>query len=211
MALKLKLNLFVQSLVLCCCYSLVKCNPLSRSSTCNPRDGLTGTVETVVVRVERFDDTSVNFRKDKPRVLSTVHRTISNDGKLHFLDHNLKAKFHGREICLSAVKETIKNEKGADERRQYSCEQVCLEVGAKSSLVTNSSSGGRVFPGKTCCVWNKQRYFQLTLMNTGPKCLSCQGRECLNEQLLTKRCSPGDKCVAVTLNQKQNTTETNSR
>ena len=205
------LNLFLLRTVLCSCLSPAISKPLSLSSSCNPRDGLIGSMDSVVVRVERFDDTSINFRRDKPRLLSTVHRTISIDGKMHFLDYNLKAKFRGQEMCVSAVKETVLNEKGADEKRLYSCEQVCLAIDTERNLVTNSSSGGRVWPGKRCCVWNRKRYFQLTLMTAGPKCLSCQGRDCLEDHVTTKQCSPGAKCLAVTLNQKQSVAGTNSR
>ena len=210
------LNLFLLRTVLCSCLSPAISKPLSLSSSCNPRDGLIGSMDSVVVRVERFDDLSINFRRDKPRLLSTVHRTISNDGKMYFLDYNLKAKFRGREMCVSAVKETVLNEKGADENRLYSCEQVCLAIGTERNLVTNSSSGGRVWPRKQwrqqlCCVWKRKRYFKLTLMTAGPKCLSCQGRECLADHMTTKQCSPGDKCFAVTLNQKLSVAGTNSR
>ncbi|XP_068732538.1 uncharacterized protein [Montipora capricornis] len=203
-------NLLVHSLLLWYCNGPVNSNPLPNSITCNPRDGKIGTSESIIVRVERFDDTSVNFRRDKPRLLSTVHRTISNDGKVYYLDFNLKAKFHGSEVCLSTLKETIVNEKGADERRLYTCEHVCLQVGNDGSLVTNSSSGGRVWPGKRCCVWSRNRYFKLTPLNEGPKCLSCLGRECLKKNIKTKQCGPGDKCVAITLKEKQNRTGKNS-
>ena len=202
---------FLQSAVLWSCLSPAISNPLSLSSSCNPRESMISSVDSVVVRVERFDDTSINFRRDKPRLLSTVHRTIPNDGKMYFLDHNLKAKFRGREMCVSTVKETVLNQKGADEKRVYSCEKLCLAIGTQQNLVTNSSSGGRVWPGKRCCVWSRARYFKLTLMTVGPKCVSCQGRECLEEGVTIKQCSPGDKCVAVTLNQKQSVTGTNFR
>ena len=203
-------NLFAQSL-LWFCNIPVNSNPLPNSLSCNPRDGKIGTAESIIVRVDRFDDTSVNFRRREPRRLSTLHRTISKDGKIHFLDFNLKAKFHGREVCLSTLKETIVNHKGADERKIYTCEHVCLEVGNEGSLVTNSSSGGKLWPGKRCCVWNKNRFYKLAPMNEGPKCLSCLGSECLEENVRTKQCRPGDKCVAISLKQKQNKTTKNSR
>lgn len=212
MAFKLGYRVCVLKLVvLFCCFTSTNSNPLFRSLSCNPRNGLTGSANSVVIRVQRFVDISINFRRDKPRLLSTVHHTIANDGKMHFFGNNLKAKFYGREICLSAVKETVLNEKGADERRLYSCKQVCLEVGTQLSLVTNSSSGGRVWPGKECCVWSRETFFQLTLMAAGPRCLNCQGRECLQGHVTTKQCSPGDKCFAITLNQQRRTAETNSR
>lgn len=216
MALNLKnrefiFNLFAQCLSLWFCSGPVKGNPLSSSLSCNPRDGKIGTAESIIVRIDRFDDTSVNFRRDKPRLLSTLHRTISNDGKIYFLDFNLKAKFHGREVCLSTLKETILNHKGADERKIYSCEHVCLEVGNAGSLVTNSSSGGKLWSGKGCCVWNRNRFYKLAPMNEGPKCLSCLGSKCLRENGTTKQCRPGDKCVAISLKQKQNKTKKNSR
>ena len=206
------INCLVQSVVLLCCLRWANSNPLSRSLSCNPRDGLTGPVGSIVIRVKRFVDVSINFRRDKPRLLSTIHHTMANDGKTYFFGNHLKAKFHGREVCFSAVKETVLNEKGAAERRLYSCEQVCLEAGNEQNLVTNSSAGGRVWPGKGCCVWNKETFFQLTVMAVGPQCVKCQGRECLKEQMTTKQCPPGDKCVAVTLNQQSNKkARTNSR
>ncbi|XP_044180657.1 uncharacterized protein LOC114969902 [Acropora millepora] len=215
MALNLKnrefiFNLFAQSLSLWFCIGPVKSNPLPSSLSCNPRDGKIGTAESIIVQIDRFDDTSVNFRRDKPRLLSTLHRTISNNGKIYFLDFNLKAKFHGREVCLSTLKETILNQKGADERKIYTCEHVCLEVGNAGSLVTNSSSGGKLWPGKRCCVWNRNRFYMLATMNEGPKCLSCLGSKCLKENGTTKQCRPGDKCVAISLKQKQNKTKKNS-
>ena len=140
----------VKTLVWLCCLCLANCKPLLRSQSCNPRDGLTGSARSVVIRVQRFDHLSVNFERDEPLLLSTVHHTIENHGKIYFFGKNLKAKFYGQEVCFSAVKQTISDEKGADESKTYSCEQVCLKVGTDERLITNSSSGGRVYPEKNC-------------------------------------------------------------
>ena len=201
----------VKILVLLCCLCLANCKPLLRSLSCNPHDGLKGSLRSVVIRVQRFDHLSVNFERNEPRLLSTVHHTIPNGGKIYFFGKNLKARFFGQQVCFSAVKQTISDEKGADESKTYSCEQVCLKVGTDERLVTNSSSGGRVYPGQNCCVWTREVYYQLTLISTGPRCLQCQGRECLKEHITTKQCPPGDKCFAVTLNQQDNYAGTNSR
>ena len=202
---------FVKIIVLLCCICLANCKPLLGPLSCNPRDGLTGSARSVVIRVQRFDLYLANFERDEPRLLSTVQHTIPNDGKIYFLGKNLKAKFYGQEVCFSAVKQTISDEKGADESKTYSCEQACLKVGTDQRLVTNSSSGGRVYPGKNCCVWTREVYYHLALMSTGPRCLQCQGRKCLEEHITTKQCPPGDKCFAVTLNQRDNNAGTNSR
>ncbi|KAL9965389.1 hypothetical protein ACROYT_G029184 [Oculina patagonica] len=129
---------------------------------------------------------------------------------MHFFDYNVKAKFHGRELCVSTVKETVLNEKGAGENRQYSCERVCLGVGDRVNLVTNSSSGGRLWPGKGCCVWRRDTYLQLSLMTEGPRCLKCQGRGCLQDHVTSTQCPPGDKCFAITLNKQYSAAGTNS-
>ena len=179
--------------------------------SCQPRDGSSGSVTSVILSVKRFQNISVNFRRNKPRLLSAVHHTIPNDGKMHFFDHNLKAKFHGKELCLSTVKETVVNEKGASENRRYSCEHTCFGLGDSVKLVTNSSSGGRLWPGRACCVWRRDTYLQLSLMTAGPRCVKCQGRMCLQDHVTTTQCSPGDKCFAITLKKQHNTAGTNSR
>ena len=172
---------------------------------CQPRDGSSGSVTTVILNVKRFQNISVNFRRNKPRLLSTVRHTILNDGKMHFFDYNLKAKFHGRELCVSTVKETVVNEKGAGENKQYSCERVCLSLGDHVNLVTNSSSGGRLWPGRGCCVWRRDTYLKLSLTTEGPRCIKCQGRMCLQDHVTTTQCPPGDKCFAITLNKQRST------
>ncbi len=203
----LVVNLFIQVALLW--FYLPTVN--TRVISCQPRDGTSGSVTSVILRVKRFQNISVNFRRYKPRLLSTVHHNISNDGKMHFFDYNVKAKFHGRELCVSTVKETVLDEKGAGENRQYSCERVCLSVGDRVNLVTNSSSGGRLWPGKGCCVSRRDTYLQLSLMTEGPRCLKCQGRRCLQDHVTTTQCPPGDKCFAITLNKQYSAAGTNSR
>ena len=203
----LVLNLLVQSGLLWLSLPTVD----SHFIPCQPRDGSSGSVTTVILNVKRFQNISVNFRRNKPRLLSTVRHTIPNDGKMHFFDYNLKAKFHGQELCVSTVKETVVNEKEAGENKQYSCERVCLSLGDHVNLVTNSSSGGRLWPGRGCCVWRRDTYLQLSLMTEGPRCVKCQGRMCLQDQVTTTQCSPGDKCFAITLNKQRITAGTNAR
>ena len=147
----LLVNFLVQSGLLW--FSLPKAD--SYVISCQLRDGSSGSVTSVILSVKRFQNVSVNFRRDKPPLLSTVHRTIPNDGKMHFFDYNLMAKFHGRDLCVSTVKETVANEKGFRETRQFSCERVCLGLGDRVNLVTNSSSGGRLWPGRGCCVFRR--------------------------------------------------------
>lgn len=200
-------------------YLLVQCGLLwfflptadSYVISCQPRDGSSGSVTSVILNVKRFQNISVNFHRDKPRLLSAVHHTIPNDGKMHFFDYNLKAKFHGRDLCVSTVKETVVNEKGSGENKQYSCERVCLGLGDRVNLVTNSSSGGRLWPGRGCCVWRRDTFLQLSLMTAGPRCVKCQGRMCLQDRVTTTQCPPGDKCVAITLNKQSSSAGTNSR
>ena len=200
-------NFLVQSGLLW--FSLPKAD--SYITSCQPRDGSSGSVTSVILSVKRFQNVSVNFRRDKPRPLSTVHHTIPNDGKMHFFDYNLKAKFHGKELCVSTVKETVANEKGSRETRQYSCERVCLGLGDRVNLVTNSSSGGRLWPGRGCCVFRRDTFLQLRLMTAGPRCAKCQGRMCLQDRVTTAQCLPGDKCFAITLKEQSGSPETNSR
>ena len=193
------------------CLHLANCKPLAPQASCNPRDGLTGSANSVTIRIQHFKGASVNFQRDKPLLLTVAHHKISNDGQIYPLAKNLKAKFHGREVCFSALKETILDVKGAEETKLYSCEQVCLEVGHVRKLVTNSSSGGRLHPGTGCCVWTLERYLQLAAIENGPRCLQCKGRECLNDKMTTRQCSPGDRCLTVTLDKKNNTVGANSR
>lgn len=203
--------LFVNFLVQCglLWFSLPEAN--SNIISCQPRDGSSGSVTSAILSVKRFQNISVNFRRDKPHLLSTVHHTIPNDGKMHFFDYNLKAKFHGRDLCVSTVKETVVNEKGSGEIRQYSCERVCLGLGVRVNLVTNSSSGGRLWPGRGCCVWRRNTFLQLSLMTAGPRCVKCQGRMCLQDRVTATQCPPGDKCFAITLNKQSGSAGTNSR
>jgi len=195
------------------CGLLWFCFPTADSNAipCHPRDGSSGSVTSVILSVKRFQNISVNFLRNKPRLMSIVHHTIPNDGKMHFFDYNLKAKFHGKDLCVSTMKEKVVNEKGSGEIRQYSCERVCLGLGDRVNLVTNSSSGGRLWPGRGCCVWRRDTFLQLSLMTKGPRCLKCQGRMCLQDRVTTTQCPPGDKCIAVTLNKESGSTGTNSR
>ena len=179
--------------------------------SCQPRDGSSGSVTSVILSVKRFQNISANFRRNKPRLLSTVQHTILNNEKMQFFDYNLKAKFYGKELCLSTVKETVVNEKGASENRQYSCEQRCFGLEDSVKLVTKSSSGGRLWPGSACCVWRRDTYLQLSLMTAGPRCVKCQGRMCLQDHVTTTQCPPGDRCFAVTLKKQHFTAGTNSR
>jgi len=203
-------SLFVNFLVQCGLLGF--CFPTADSYIipCQPRDGSSGSVTSVILSVKRFQNISVNFRRSKPRLLSAVHHTIPNDGKIHFFDYKLKAKFRGRDLCVSTEKETVVNEKGSGETRQYSCERVCLGLGDRVNLVTNSSSGGRLWPGRGCCVWRRDTFLQLSLMTAGPRCLKCQGRMCLQDRVTTTQCTPGDRCFAITLNKEGGSAGTNS-
>ncbi|KAJ7333039.1 hypothetical protein OS493_018208 [Desmophyllum pertusum] len=204
------INLLVQSGFIWFCLPTANSHLISCQPRDGSRDGSSGSVTSVILRVQRFVNISVNFRRDKPRLLSTVHHTIPNDGKMHFFDNNLKAKIYGRELCLSVVKETVLNEKGAGESKQYSCERVCLGLGNRVNLVTSSSSGGRLWPGRGCCVWKREKFLQLSLMTAGPRCVKCQGRMCLQDHVTTTQCPPGDKCFAITLNKQRSAPGTNS-
>lgn len=178
---------------------------------CQPRDGSTGSVTSVILRVRRFVNISVNFHRDRPLLLSTVQYTIPNDGKMHFFDSNLKVKFQGQEVCVSTIKETVVDEKGASESKQYSCEHVCFGLGSRVNLVTNSSSGGLLWPGRMCCVRRQETFLQLNVMTAGPRCFKCRGRRCLQDHVTTTQCPPGDKCFAITLKKPESTARTNSR
>ena len=96
------------------CLHPANCKPLAPQASCNPRGGLTGSANSVTIRIQHFKGASVNFQRDKPLLLIVVHHKISNDGQIYPLAKNLKAKFHGREVCFSALKETILDAKGAD-------------------------------------------------------------------------------------------------
>lgn len=66
----------------------------------------------MILRVRRFVNESVNFRRDSPRPLSKpFYHTIPNDGKVHLFNSNLKVKFHGKDVCVSTIKETVVDEK----------------------------------------------------------------------------------------------------
>ena len=179
---------------------------------CQPRDGSTGGITSVILRVRRFVNESVNFRRDPPRPLSKpFYHTIPSDGKVHHFNSNLKVTFLGKDICVSTIKETVVDEKGANENKQYSCERVCFGLGERVNLVTNSSSGGRLWRKRMCCVRKQEIYLQLDAMTAGPKCLTCQGRMCHRDLVTIKRCPPGDKCLAITLKKTESAVKTNSR
>lgn len=187
---------------------MVSCRVIS----CQLRDGSTGGMTSVILRVRRFVNESVNFRRDSPRPLSKpFYHTIPNDGKVHLFNSNLKVKFHGKDVCVSTIKEIVVDEKGANEYKKYSCERVCFGLGDRVNLVTNSSSGGRLWHGKMCCVRKREIYLQLDVMTAGPKCLTCQRRMCQRDHMTIKQCPPGDKCLAITLNKPESAAETNSR
>ena len=179
-------------LVLSCGYSEV--------SSCHPPRGMVGTASSVVMQVKRHVNVSINFRH-KTQLLSSSFYTLPNDGKSHSLGNNLRAKFYGKEVCLSTTKMTVINERGANQRRHVSCERFCFDLGRRVMLVTNYSSGGRIWPGQrnVCCIWNREIYLELSLSLVGPHCATCEGTACLKSNATTKKCSPGDKCFALTL------------
>ena len=177
--------------------------PRTLVEPCVPGEVSIGDKQTTVLVVKTYSRASSDFQQYPEKLLSTRHHRLRNDSELFGVAANVSARFSGGNVCLSAVRLRVTDEGGVNERKESTCERVCLNTTHQDvKLILNSTSGGRAWPGTLCCVWATQHYLVLSLQRPSYRCVTCQGSSCRRADLPTKQCAPGDRCFSLTLRQR---------
>lgn len=166
---------------------------------CTPEKATKGEKQSVTLVVKEYSKAAADFQQYPAKLLSTMYHKLQNDGSLIDLSGNIRARFSGANVCVSAVRLSVADERGVNEKKEFSCERACVDTSSPITLTLNTTEGGRVWPGSLCCVWSRERYLVLSLQRLSHECVTCRGKECNRPEVRTKQCAPGARCFSLTL------------